>query len=79
MDINPSLQICGWNVNRIGPDGSAFCPGALKRVPSDSGKHLRVYTSSHICHSHEWHVDTATRQNSQKNGMRVKTSADQQV
>ena len=24
-------------------DGSAFCPEALKRVPSDSEKHLRVY------------------------------------
>ena len=31
-------------------DGSAFCPGAPKRVPSDSEKHLRVYTSSHGCH-----------------------------
>ena len=50
MDINPSLQICGWNVN-----GSAFCPGAQKRVPPDSEKHLHVYTSSHM-----WRVDTAT-------------------
>ena len=41
-------------------DGSAFCPGAPKRVPSDSRKHLRVYTSSHKCHSHVWRVDTAT-------------------
>ena len=41
-------------------DGSAFCPGAPKRVPSDSEKHLHVYTSSHKCHSHVWHVDTAT-------------------
>ena len=41
-------------------DGSAFCPGAPKRVPSDSEKHLRVYTSSHNCHSHVWRVDTAT-------------------
>ena len=54
-------------------DGSAFCPGAPKRVRSDSEKHLRLYTSSHVCHSHEWRVDTATG----KNGMRVKTSADQ--
>ena len=42
------------------PDGSAFCPGAPKRVPSDSEKHRRVYTSSNVCHSHEWHVDTAS-------------------
>ena len=71
MDINPSLQICRWNVNGIGCgqevrqkssfiDGSAFSPGAPKRVPSDSEKHMRVYTSSHVCHSHEWRIDTAT-------------------
>ena len=41
-------------------DGSAFCPGAPKHVSSDSEKHLRVYTSSHKCHSHVWCVDTAT-------------------
>ena len=41
-------------------DGSAFCPGAPKRVPSDSEKHRRVYTSSNVCHSHEWRVDTAS-------------------
>ena len=41
-------------------DGSAFCPGAPKRVPSDSEQHRRVYTSSNICHSHEWRVDTAS-------------------
>ena len=41
-------------------DGSVFCPGALKHVPPDSEKHLHVYTSSHVCHSHEWRVDTAT-------------------
>ena len=40
-------------------DGSAFCPGAPKRVPSDSEKHRRVNTSSNVCHSHEWRVDTA--------------------
>ena len=34
--------------------------GAPKRVSSDSEKHLCVYTSSHKCHSHMWHVDTAT-------------------
>ena len=38
----------------------AFCPGAPKRVPSDSEKHRRVYTSSNVCHSHEWRVDTAS-------------------
>ena len=42
------------------PEGSAFCPGAPKRVPSDSEKHRRVYTSSNVCHSHEWCVDTAS-------------------
>ena len=42
------------------PDGSAFCPGAPKRVPSDSEKHRRVYMSSNVCHSHEWRVDTAS-------------------
>ena len=42
------------------PDGSAFCPGAPKRVPSESEKHRRVYTSSNVCHSHEWRVDTAS-------------------
>ena len=41
-------------------DGSAFCPGAPKRVPPDSAKHRRVYTSSNVCHSHEWRVDTAS-------------------
>ena len=41
-------------------DGSAFCPGAPKRAPSDSEKHRRVYTSSNVCHSHEWRVDTAS-------------------
>ena len=41
-------------------DGSAFCPGAPKHVPSDSEKHRRVYTSSNVCHSHEWRVDTAS-------------------
>ena len=41
-------------------DGSAYCPGAPKHVPSDSEKYLRVYMSSHKCHSHVWHVDTAT-------------------
>ena len=39
-------------------DGSAFCPEAPKRVPSDSVKHRRVYTSSNVCHSREWRVDT---------------------
>ena len=42
------------------PDGSAFCPGAPKHVPSDSEKHQRVYMSSNVCHSHEWRVDTAS-------------------
>ena len=58
-------------------DGSAFCPGAPKRVPSDSEKQLRVYTSSHICHSHEWRVDTATGKTLKKQN--VKTSADRRL
>ena len=41
-------------------DDSAFCPGAPKRVPSDFEKLRRVYTSSNVCHSHEWRVDTAS-------------------
>ena len=41
-------------------DSSAVCPGAPKRVPSDSEKHRHVYTYSHVCHSHEWRVDMAT-------------------
>ena len=41
-------------------DNSAFCQGAPKRVPSDSAKHRRLYTSSNVCHSHEWRVDTAS-------------------
>ena len=34
--------------------------GTESRVPSDSEKHRRVYTSSNVCHSHEWRVDTAS-------------------
>ena len=52
-------------------DGSAFCPGAPKRVPSDSEKHRRVYTSSNVCHSHEWLPAKLS-----KNGMRVYTLSD---
>ena len=61
--INPSLQICASQIHkRVNSftDGSAFCPGAPKRVPSDSAKHRRVYTSSNVCHSHKWRVDTAS-------------------
>ena len=60
----------GKNPQRVNSfiDGSAFCPGAPKRVPSHSKKQLRVYTSSHICHSHKWRVDTATGK-TLKNGM----------
>ena len=52
----------GKNHKRVNSftDGSAFCPGAPKRVPSNSEKHRRVYTSSNVCHSHEWRVDTAS-------------------
>ena len=37
-----------------------FVRGHRRRVPSDSEKHRRVYTSSNVCHSHEWRVDTAS-------------------
>ena len=49
----------GGRVNSF-TDGSAFCLGAPKHVTSDSAKHRRVYTSSNVCHSHEWRVDTAS-------------------
>ena len=43
-------------------DGSGFCPGPPNRVPSDSEKHLRVYTSfCTMSRPHVWRVDTATR------------------
>ena len=41
-------------------DGSAFCPGHRSVFPLDSEKHRRVYTSSNVCLSHEWRVDTAS-------------------
>ena len=31
-----------------------------RSVFPNSEKHRRVYTSSNVCHSHEWHVDTAS-------------------
>ena len=37
-----------------------FVRGHRKRVPSDFEKHRRVYTSSNVCYSHEWRVDTAS-------------------
>ena len=37
-----------------------FVRGHRSVVPSDSEKHRRVYTSSNVCHSHEWRVDTAS-------------------
>ena len=43
-----------------------FVPGPPNRVPSDSEKHLRVYTSSRTTLCHMWHVDTAPGQNTQK-------------
>ena len=57
-------------------DGSAFCPGAPKRVPSDTEKHRRVYTSSNVCHSHEWRVDTASGKTLKKTECRVYTLSD---
>ena len=60
--INPSLQICACNFNTKEWTHSLtavpFVRVAPKRVPSDSEKHRRVYTSSNICHSHEWRADT---------------------
>ena len=37
-----------------------FVRGHRSVFPSDSEKHRRVYTSSNVCHSHEWRVDTAS-------------------
>ena len=60
-------------------DGSAFCPGAPKRVHLDSEKHLRVSTSSHKCHSHVWCVDTATGKTLKKTECAFRRSADRQL
>ena len=37
-----------------------FVRGHRSVFPSDSEKHRRAYTSSNVCHSHEWRVDTAS-------------------
>ena len=37
-----------------------FVRGHRSVFLSDSEKHRRVYTSSNVCHSHEWRVDTAS-------------------
>ena len=37
-----------------------FVRGHRSMFPSDSEKHRRVYTSSNVCHSHEWRVDRAS-------------------
>ena len=37
-----------------------FVRGHRSVFPSDSEKHRRVYTSSNVCHSHEWRVDMAS-------------------
>ena len=37
-----------------------FVRGHRSVFPRDSEKHRRVYTSSNVCHSHEWRVDTAS-------------------
>ena len=49
--------------------------GPPNRFPSDSEKHLRVYTSSRTMSRHVWRVDMAPGQTRKKNRMRVKTSA----
>ena len=71
-----SLAIHSFHSIHSFPDGSAFCPGAPKHVPSDSEKHRRVYTSSNICHSHEWRVMTRLPAKLSKNRMRVYTLSD---
>ena len=43
-----------------------FVRGHRSVFPSDSEKHRRVYTSSNVCHSHEWRVDTASGKTLQK-------------
>ena len=58
-------------------DGSAFCPGPPNCVPSDSEKHLRVYTSSRTMSQPRVACWRGSRQNSQKtesdaNWLRVK-------
>ena len=74
--IRPSLQICAWNRSWIKGLGKnpfthsipfthsltavPFVRGHRSVFPSDSEKHRRVYTSSNVCHSHEWRVDTAS-------------------
>ena len=61
--------------------GAALKLGTSKKESMEnvSGKQLRVYTSSHKCHSHVWRVDTATGKTIKKNRMRVKTSADRRL
>ena len=54
-------------------DGSAFCPGPLNRVPSDSEKHLHVYTSSGTMSRHVWRVDTTPGQTHKKTDVRRST------
>ena len=44
----------------VSPECCLFDLVLPKCVPSDSEKHRRVYTSSNVCHSHEWRVDTAS-------------------
>ena len=42
------------------PTAVPFVRGHQSVFPSDSEKHRRVYTSSNVCHSHEWRVDMAS-------------------
>ena len=56
--INPSLQICKQVVDKgIRQKSTKEWTHSLMAVPFVRG---RVYTSSNVCHSHEWRVDTAS-------------------
>ena len=61
-------------------DSSAFCLGPPKRVPSDSEKHLSVYTYHPAqCHATCGVLTRLPAKLAKKNGMRVKTSADSRL
>ena len=58
-------------------DGSAFCPGAPKRVPSDSEKHRRdVYTRHPTFVTATSGMLTRLSAKLSKNGMRVYTASE---
>ena len=60
MSGQPNKRLSHWHFHkRVNSfiDGSAFCPGTPNRDPTDSEKHLHVYTSA------QWHAtgDVLTR------------------